>query len=157
MKTLISTTEALRRAFRADDEVTSDTLTEADLIVAERRYIRPVVGAALHEKLLEGAYPSFVSDYLSDAVARLARVVALRRNAVRQTRAGVVQPKADNTVTVDAATLQTLKRSLREEALTLLRRATEHLAANVAEYPEYDEQLNLFNRCSTDGGFVQIH
>lgn len=42
------------------------------------------------------------------------------------------------------------------QARTLLRRAAEHLRAHRDEFPEYDPENDIFNRCTTDGGFVQI-
>ena len=38
----------------------------------------------------------------------------------------------------------------------LLHRAAEHLRAHRDEFPEYDPENDIFNRCTTDGGFVQI-
>ena len=67
MKTLISPTEALRRAFRSDESLAADMLIEADVVIAEQRYVRPVLGAALHDRLLRGDDAAFVQDFLADA------------------------------------------------------------------------------------------
>ena len=42
------------------------------------------------------------------------------------------------------------------QARMLLHRAAEHLRAHRDEFPEYDPENDIFNRCTTDGGFVQI-
>ena len=55
------------------------------------------------------------------------------------------------------AALRALRRSLRTQARTLLRRAGEHLFAHRDEFPEYDPENDTLRRCTTDGGFVQIH
>lgn len=49
-----------------------------------------------------------------------------------------------------------LRRALLAQARTLLHRAAEHLRAHRDEFPEYDPENDIFNRCTTDGGFVQI-
>ena len=46
--------------------------------------------------------------------------------------------------------------ALLAQARTLLHRAAEHLRAHRDEFPEYDPENDIFNRCTTDGGFVQI-
>jgi len=43
-----------------------------------------------------------------------------------------------------------------EKGKELLHRAAEHLRAHRDEFPEYDPENDIFNRCTTDGGFVQI-
>ena len=49
-----------------------------------------------------------------------------------------------------------LRRALLAQARMLLHRAAEHLRAHRDEFPEYDPENDIFNRCTTDGGFVQI-
>ena len=49
-----------------------------------------------------------------------------------------------------------LRRALLAQARMLLHRAAEHLRAHRDEFPEYDPENDIFNRCTTNGGFVQI-
>ena len=55
---LISPTRALRLAFAAEECLPPGTVAEADIAAAEERYILPVVGPKLYERLLAGAYPA---------------------------------------------------------------------------------------------------
>ena len=54
------------------------------------------------------------------------------------------------------ALLPIVSASLRSEARTLLRRAVAYLDSHRREFPEYLPEKNILNRCTTDGGFVQI-
>ena len=55
MKTLVTPLQALRLAFPEGEALPPGTVAEADIAAAERRYIVPVIGRALHARLLEGA------------------------------------------------------------------------------------------------------
>ena len=156
MKTLITPQQVHRHAFAGGEPLAPDAVGEADIAAAESAYVRPVVGEKLHDALLAGRHPDFVSDYLLTAVALLTRLVVQPRLDLRTTRIGTLAAKADNGAVPDAAALDRLRKNLRHEAMTLLRRASEHLDAEAASYPEYDPQANIFHRCTTDGGFVQI-
>lgn len=156
MKPLITPTEALRLAFRSSERLPLDTLTEADLVTAEERYLKPCLGGELLAAIRAGSYPTLLSDYLATPLALYARVVALPRTALHTSPIGHLAPKSDCGTAADEGSLRSLQRGLRREANTLLRRATSHLDGAAADYPEYNPEANLFNRCSTDGGFVQI-
>ena len=56
----------------------------------------------------------------------------------------------------DRVGIMSLVCALLAQARTLLHRAAEHLRAHRDEFPEYDPENDIFNRCTTDGGFVQI-
>lgn len=156
MKTLISPTEALRRAFRSDESLAADMLIEADVVIAEQRYLRPVLGAALHDRLLRGDDAAFVQDFLADAVARFSRIVAHTRHTGYTSRVGLLAPNATQAKAADAATVRKLCRELRREGKTLLRRAVDYIETHASDFPEYEADQSLFHTCSTDGGFVQI-
>ncbi len=155
MKTLITPAAALRLAFDAGCCMPPETLTEADIVAAEWRYVVPVIGPALHEKLLSGEYAAFRNDYLAVCVALFTRVVVQPRLDIRTGQRGTVAPKSADMQPAGEAALCRLQHRLREQARTLLRRAASYLAAHADEFPEYDACVDQFNRCSTDGGFVQ--
>ena len=60
MKTLVSTAEVLQRAFKSHEKLPHDTIREADVEAVEWRRLRPVLGAALHDRLLQGDDVAFV-------------------------------------------------------------------------------------------------
>ena len=156
MKTLITPQQVHRHAFAGGEPLAPDAVSVADIAAAEAAYLRPVVGEAMHDALLEGRYPNLVADYLLTALALLTRFVVQPRLDLHTTRIGTLAPKADNGSSPDAVSLDRLRKNLRHEAMQLLRRASEHLDAEAARYPEYDPHANIFHRCTTDGGFVQI-
>lgn len=155
MKTLISPVQALRLAFPEGGALAPETITEADLAAAEHRYLRPVVGAALHERLLDGAYADFTADCLAPCAALAARLLAGRRLDLHATRIGTLAPKSDCGGPPGEPSLRARQRALRAELQSLLRRASDYLDGHRARFPEYDPEANVLNRCTTDGGFVQ--
>ena len=154
MKSLITPLEVVRRAFGSGECIAPDAVTEADIIAAEERYLRPILGDALHDRLLEGAYEEFRQDYLATCTALFVRVFIQPRLDTRTSTLGTLSPKSDNGTAADPATRRYLRHNLRTEANTLLRRAVRYLEAHRTEYPEYDAHENLFYRCSIDGGFL---
>ncbi len=157
MKTLISPTQVRRLAFGDGEQLAPDAITQPDIAAAEERHLVPVVGRALHEKLLGGSYPELVDDYLAAPVALLARLAAQPRLDLRTGRRGTTVAYDDAARPADEATRRRLMQALRSEARALLRRAARHLATENRRYPEYVDASNILNRCTTDGGLVQIH
>lgn len=156
MKTLITPSEVLRRAFRSRERLPADTVTEADIATAEARFLCPVLGQALHDRLLLGNDATFVAAYLADAVALLSRYVASPRLRSFCSAMGSFRPEPPDTAVQDAAVFACEQRALKREAMTLLRHATDYLEQHAADFPEYEPNRNILNRCTTDGGFVQI-
>lgn len=156
MKTLLTPVQVLRLAFGAGEPLPPETLSEADIAAAESRYLRPVLGPALHDRLLEGAYAPFTADYLAPALACWTRLLVQPRLDLRTARIGTLAPRGDEGEAPSDEALRYRRRALRLQARSLLRRATAYLDAHRAEYPEYDPDRNPMNRCTTDGGFVQI-
>lgn len=156
MNTLITPTEALRRAFRSDERLAADSFTEADVAVAEQRFLRPMLGASLHDRLLAGGNTRFVEEYLAAPLAFLTRLVAQPRLALLASPVGLLMAETATTEAAKTEARHALMRELRMQAKTLLKRAAEYLDTHKNEFPEYDPDQNVFNRCMTDGGFVQI-
>ena len=157
MKTLITPLQVLRLAFGDGEQLPPQTVAEADIAGAEQRHIVPVVGPALYEKLLAGAYPEFRDGYLAAPAALFTRLTVQPRLDIRTGQCGTSAPKTAYGQPAAETALRTLRRSLRVQARTLLRRAAEHLRTHRNEFPEYDPENDILNRCTTDGGFVQIH
>ena len=156
MNTLVTPLQVLKLAFGEGEYLPPEIIAEADIAGAEQRHIVPVVGRALYEKLLAGSYPDFRTEYLASPAALFTRAVLQPRLDVRTGQCGTVAPKSAAYQPAGTQALRELQRSLRRQARTLLRRAAEHLETHAAEFPEYDPHKNILNRCTTDGGFVQI-
>ena len=129
MNTLITPAQAVALAFADGEYLAPESVTQSDIAAAEQRYLVPVIGRLLYEKLLSGSHAGFTTEYLAAPAALFTRIA--------------LQPRLE------------LQRSLRRQARTLLRRAAEHLETHAAEFPEYDPHKNILNRCTTDGNFVQ--
>ena len=152
---LISPTRALRLAFAAEECLPPGTDAEADIAAAEERYILPVVGPKLYERLLAGAYPTLVDDFLAAPTALYTRAMIQPRLDIRTGRCGTSAPDSDRTRPAGAEPIRIRRRTLLAEARTLLRRASRHLTAHRDEYPEYDPHRDIFNRCTFDGSLIQ--
>ena len=142
MNTLITPAQAVALAFADGEYLAPESVTQSDIAAAEQRYIVPVIGRRLYEKLLAGSHVGFTTDYLAAPAALFTRIALQPRLDVRTGQCGT-------------QALRELQRSLRRQARTLLRRAAEHLETHAAEFPEYDPHKNILNRCTTDGNFVQ--
>lgn len=156
MKTLVTPLQVLKLAFAEGDYLPTDTVTEADIAAAEHRYIVPVIGTSLYEKLLNGAHADFLADFLAAPAALFTRLTLQPRLDVRTGQCGTTAPKSDTGQPAADDARRALARTLRAEARAMLRRAALHLRSHPAEFPEYDPAQDILNRCSTDGGFVQI-
>ena len=68
------------------------------------------------------------------------------------------QTAAERCITVRVEALETGSEAVAATApaRTLLRRASDYLENHRDEFPEYRPEKNILNRCTTDGGFVQV-
>ena len=114
------------------------------------------IGLTLYEKLLGGACADFRTGYLEAPAALFTRAVLQPRLDVRTGQCGTTVPKSAYAQPAGDTARRHLRRALLAQARTLLHRAAEHLRAHRDEFPEYDPENDIFNRCTTDGGFVQI-
>ena len=156
MNTLITPAQALRRAFTPDEPLPPATIDEAAVAAAEHRYIVPVIGTALHEKLLSGAHTEFRDGYLAAPIALFVRLLVQPRLDIRTGQCGTTAPKGSSGQPAADPPLRAQPQALRTEARTLLRRASEYLSDHRDEFPEYDPARDILKRCSTDGCLVQI-
>lgn len=156
MKTLITPAQAVALAFADGEYVSPEAVTEADIAAAERRYVVPVIGHKLHQRLTEGAYALFTEEYLAAVVALWTRVLLQPMLDIRTGQCGTTAPRPEGGQPASDFQSLRLTQSLRTKARVLLRRAAEHLDANTAEFPEYDPETNILKNCMIHGNFVQI-
>ena len=156
MNTLITPAQAVALAFTDGEYLAPEAIGEGDIAAAEQRYIVPVIGRAFHEKLLAGPHAGFTAEYLAAPVALFTRIAVQPRLDIRTGQCGTTAPKSAYAQPAGDTARRHLRRALLAQARTLLHRAAEHLRAHRDEFPEYDPENDIFNRCTTDGGFVQI-
>ena len=155
MKTLIPPAQVVALAFTDGEYLAPEAVGEGDIAAAEQRYIVPVIGQALYEKLLSGSYADFTAEYLAAPTALFTRIAVQPRLDIRTGQCGTIAPKSGCYQPADAESRRELHRSLRRQARMLLRRAAGRLEAHPGEFPEYDPEKNILKRCSTDGNLVQ--
>ena len=139
----------MRLAFTAEEGCRGHVVSELDIYVAECRYLVPVIGRALYNKLLEGEYGELLEGYVAPALAAWVRYIVEPFLAARCWD-GHLPASGASLVEIERVVMQCRKRIA--EALT--RRLVRHL--DEVEYVEYNIEDSSLNRCSIDGGIVQI-
>lgn len=156
MNTLISTVRLQQLAFGSGEPLPPDTFTEADIAAAEERYLVPVIGRKLHERLQAGEYASLCDDYLAHPLALFTRLLIQPRLDIRTSSCGTSAPDTSWNQPPSDEALRRQCRALRTQARMLLRRAVKYLEDHRDEFPEYQPDNNILKRCTIDGGFVEI-
>ena len=116
----------------------------------------PVIGSELYDRLLGGAYPELRIEQLAAPTALYTRLLLQPRLDLRTGQCGTTAPKTAWGQPAGAEARCRQQRALRTQARALLRRAAEYLRTHRTEFPEYDPKRDVLNRCTTDGGLVQI-
>lgn len=156
MNTLITARQVAELAFDAGEFLPPGAIAEADIAAAEERFLRPVVGQALCDRLREGAYSQLLDGYVAPALAACVRVTVQPMLDIRTGPYGSTAPRSDCFEPADEEQCTARLRALRRRARTLLRRMSEWLDAHAAEHPEYLPDENILKRCTIDGNLVQI-
>jgi hypothetical protein len=155
MQTLITEAQVAQLAFRAPDFISEDAVSKSTIIVAEYKYVRPVLGGAMCEALRRGDYPDLLTEFVQPALALYVKMLMIVSLAVQTGRAGVVEVQSKNLAKASEKKMRAAVNRLRDEARALMRRTVEHVeSAPEGKYPEYDSRENILNRYSTDGGIV---
>lgn len=157
MNTLITPAQVVRLAFPSESCLPPDLVAEADIAAAAQRYLVPVIGLPLYERLMADTDRSFVDHYLAAPLALFTRLMIQPRLDICAGRTGTTAPKYDGTTPATEEARRMQRRSLRTEARALLQRAVARIEAYPETYPEYDPKENILKRCSLDGKLVQIH
>lgn len=156
MKTLITNEQVISLAFGDGEYIAPEAVLDADIAAATFRYIVPIMGTELYEKVLAGSYPSLLDDYVAPALAMSVRTMIQPALNVRTGQTGLYIPTSARSDTSTRTTTQSLQSSLRVRRQTLLKRLSHHLKTHASEFAGYDAGLDIMQHCSTDGGFVQM-
>ncbi len=156
MKNLITNEQVISLAFGDGEYLSSEVILDADIAMAEERYILPVVGAELREALLKGTYKTLLDDFVAPALAMSVRTMIQPALNVRTGQAGL---QISSSLRADSSTrtaMQTLQKSLRLRRQALLRRLSNYLKNHASEFPEYNPSDDALQKCSISGGYVQM-
>ncbi len=154
MENLISPEQVASQAFAPLDHIAAEDVNPLTIACAQERFVVPVLGAAMVEALINGAYSELTDKWVGPALALYTRALMMPALALRTSAAGVV--KGSNRY-LDAATeneLRSLRRTTLAQATTLLRKAVARIESSPDRYPEYDARMNIWRRCRIDGGVV---
>lgn len=157
MKNLITPEQVISLAFGDGDYISAEVVTEADITLAQHRYISPILGVSLCSAALDEMYDELVNDYIAPALAFAVRVLIQPALNVRCGQTGLVAPSTPVSEAATSSAAQALQRSLERRRDGLLKRLSDHLAEHVECYPEYNPKADAMKKCQTYGGFIQIH
>ena len=150
MKTLITAERAYALAFSTEEPYIASAITEFDIAEAESRYLIPIVGEELYNAMAK--YSTLKSEYVEPMVAAWVRYIVEPHLAMRcctcYAEGRVTEAVNDHT--------ERVMRALREKAVALTRRLSDHLNSHSADYAEYNPKTNPLNRCFIYGNIVQI-
>jgi hypothetical protein len=155
-QTLITPSQVLSLAFSDAGYISPETISPSDVCASVERWILPVVGGSLLDKVEQGGYPTLMEEYLLPAAAACVRMDIQPRLNVATSQLGLSVVAGSNNKAADVDMRAEQMLSLRQRARALLRRLTDHLEEHSEEYPEYSSAANVMLRVSNDGGFVQI-
>lgn len=156
MKNLITNEQVISLSFGDGEYLSPEAILDSDIAAATSRYILPVVGAELYNALLEGSHNELLDDYVAPALAMAVRTMIQPALNVRTGQLGL---QISSSLRADSSTksaMQTLQKSLRLRRQTLLKRLSNHLKNHTSEYPAYNPDCDVLQKCSIDGGYIQI-
>ena len=151
MKTLITAERVYALAFSTEEPYSASVITDTDIAEAESRYLMPVVGEELYNVVAK--YSTLKSEYVEPMVAAWVRYIVEPHLAARcctcYAEGRVKEAVNDHT--------ERVMRALREKAVALTRRLSDHLNSHSADYVEYNPKTNPLNRCFIYGNIVQVY
>lgn len=153
---IITPAEVLALAFSDGGYLPPDVIAHEDIEAAIERWVKPIVGEALLDAVQSGGYAEFGQDILKPAIAFCVRWAVQPRLNAPTSQLGLAAAVGSGVKSADKSLREELIRAVKVRARTALKSMSEYLEAHAAEMKEYDTKQNVLNRCSCDGGFVQI-
>ncbi len=149
----MSAEEVVELAMGGGENFRSGAVTEAVILSAQQKFIRPVLGA-LYGVLLRGGHEELLEGYLKTPLAYYVKYLLLPSVAAQVGMAGVVCASGDGVAPVDDTALKRLMRRVKSDADALMDAAVEHIESHREEYPEYDPRENIRNRVRIQGDIL---
>lgn len=156
MNRLITPQQVIERAFAQAEYLSEQAVSDADIVAATSRYVVPIVGEQLAEKLAAGEYAQLLEHYVAPALAAAVRYMIQPLINLRTGDSGLVAPKGESFAAPTKEAVADLQLRLKCRMRELLKRLSDHLNSNSKSYAEYNADCNILNRCLIDGGVVQI-
>lgn len=146
MQTILTPIQLYNLIFSLEENYNPSVVRETDIAIAESRYLLPIVGEALYNRLLGGGYSDLRREYVVPMLCAWTRYL--------------IEPLLNERCGLDHATSALdaeLLARLRMVAMSYSRRLSDYLNSNVEEFAEYNPIDNPLNHCSIDGNIVQIY
>ena len=151
MNKLITAERVYALAFSSEEPYSPSAITDADIAEAESRYLLPIIGEELYNAL--ASYSMLKTEYVEPMVAAWVRYIVEPHLATRccscYAEGRITEAVNDHT--------ERVMRALKEKAVALTRRLSDHLNAHNADYAEYNPKTNPLNRCFIYGNIVQVY
>ena len=126
MKILMSPSEVLGY-FAPSEQLREELVSEYHILLAQEKFLCPVLGQRVVERLCEGGYEEYVEEYLRQPLISLVRYLVLGEQMVTVGIQGVQQYYGATSKPASVEVVERLRRMLLSQAQTMLRRAVEHL------------------------------
>lgn len=156
MKTLITNDQVISLAFGDGEYLSPEVVLDADIVAAVEKYILPVVGEELYEEMLNGSHNSLVENFVAPALAMAVRTMIQPALNVRTGQVGLHISSSMRADTSTKNASQMLQKSLCTRRQTLLKRLSKYLKRNKERFASYDPEKDVLQKCSINGGYVQI-
>ena len=154
MTTLVTPCEVIDLAFADGGYLPPEAIGTADIAAAEARYLLPVTGPALWQKLAEGEYPTLREEFAAPAAACAVRVAMQPALDLHGGAGGTTVAKSSACQPAGQEQLAASHRALRNRLSALLHALSDHLDAHPSDYPEYAPEKNVLHRVLIAGGLV---
>jgi hypothetical protein len=151
MNKLITAERVYALAFSSEEPYSPSAITEADIAEAESRYLLPIIGEELYIAI--SSYGRLKTEYIEPMVAAWVRYIVEPHLATRCCTC-YAEGRVTEAVNVH---MKRVMRALREKAVALTRRLSDHLNSHSADYVEYNPETNPLNRCFIYGNIVQVY
>ena len=156
MKNVITNEQVISLAFGDGEYISPEVILDSDIALAADRHIIPVVGKELYQEMLNGSQSALLQDYVAPALAMAVRTIIQPALNVRTGQAGLSISSSLRSDSSTKSAINTLQRSLRNRRQALLRRLSNYLKNHASEFPSYEVSRDAMQRCSIDGGYVQM-
>lgn len=153
MELFISPARIAEYAFRAPNFINAAAISDATILAAQQKFIRPALGP-LYDEICAGRYPDFLEEYIQPPLALYVKLLMMPSLAVQAGGGGVAEASSENLTKAGDSKFRYAVRRLRSDAAALMDRAAAHLDANRESFPEYEPRADVRRRRSIEGGVI---
>ena len=151
---IMSPNEVIAMTSGENIELDATRITLQVILIAQRRYIQPALGADLYRAITQGKYVDFTHNYIKPALAFFIAKGLIYNHTIRIGAGGVAIPVPQNHVKPSQKELSQIINTLKKEAETTLKIAIEYIIDSNL-FPEFSIVGSTY-KTSTIGGVVIV-